>query len=114
MSKRLYIFLIIFSSPFLIMGIINECFDTPDRTHKFVEDYCTWYCHDVTCLHWKNDYRQNPSKLKRMHRDIFDWYVTSLHNNGLGLNYGSINLLVFIIGYPVIGALLLWNLIRKM
>ena len=95
------------------MVIVNEYFNLPDRTHKYVEEYCTWYCHDVTCLHWKASYKSKPTKLKKMHKDIFDWYVSSLHNNPLKLNYGIINLLVFIIGYPLVGGLLVWNLVKR-
>ena len=48
-----------------------------------------------------------------MPKNIFSWYVNSLHDNSLGLNYGAINLLVFILGYPLIGGLLVWNLVRR-
>ena len=113
MSKRVVLFLLIFISPFLTMIIVNECFDTPERTHKYLKEHCTWYCHDITCPHWKNDYKSQPTPIKKMHKNIFDWYVTNLHNNPLGFNYGIINLLVFIGFYPLFGGLLVWNLIRK-
>lgn len=109
----MFLLLSIILCPFLIMVIVNECFDTPQRTRKYEKEYCTWYCHDVTCPHWKASYKSNPTKLKKMHRNVFDWYVSSLHNNPLNLNYGAINLFVFIGLYPVFGSLLVWNLIRK-
>jgi len=95
------------------MAFINEVPKAPNRTNKYVKQYCTFYCHNVTCNHWKNSYKQNPTTLKKMNKNIFDWYVQSLHNNKLGLNYGSINLLVFLIGYPLLGIFLVWNLIKK-
>ena len=113
MRIRLLIFILIVSSPFLTMVIVNECFDTPKRTDKYLSEHCTWYCHNVTCKHWENAYKQNPTKVKKMHKDIFDWYVNSLHGNSLGLNYRFINLLIFILGYPVAGGLLVWNLIKR-
>jgi|GEM_PF-2268529 len=113
MSKRIIIFLFILASPFLTMVIFNECFDTPKRTHRYVKEYCTWYCHDVTCLHWKSSYKGEPTEIKKMHKDIFDWYINSLHGNPLKINYGAINLLVFLVGYPFIGGLLVWNLIKN-
>ena len=113
MSKRIVIFICILISPFLTMFIVNECFDTPHRTHKNVEEYCTWYCHDITCTHWKSSYKKEPTQIKKMHKDIFDWYINSLHQNPLKLNYGIINLLVFLVGYPIVGSLLVWNLIKR-
>jgi len=113
MSKRIKLFLIILALPFLTMIIVNECFDTPKRTHQYVKEYCTWYCHDITCPHWKISYKKEPTEIKKIHKDIFDWHITSLHKNPLKLNYGAINLLVFLVGYPVIGGLLVWNLIKN-
>ena len=95
------------------MIIINEIPKVPERSHKYTNEYCTWYCHDVTCKHWKDSFKEDGTAIKKMHKEIFDWYVKSLHANGLGLNYKDINLLVFIFGYPFIGSLLVWNLIRK-
>lgn len=112
-GKRLIIFLIIICLPFLSMVIVNECFKTPARTDKYMEAHCTWYCHNVTCPHWKQSYKDNPTRIKKMHKDVFDWYVVSLYNNPLGLNYGVINILVFIIIYPLLGGILVWRLINK-
>jgi hypothetical protein len=113
MSKRIKIFLVIFSLPFVFMYFVNEILVAPNRTNNYKEDYCTWYCHNVTCLHYKESYKIAPTTFKKSNKQIFDWYVTSLHANKLGLNYRNINLLVFILVYPVLASLLLWNLIRK-
>ena len=113
MPKKILIFLIIMALPFLLMGFINEMINVPKRTNNYTQEDCSWYCHNVTCKHWKKSYNQDPTKLKLMHKKIFDWYVNSLHDNKLGLNYSNINLLVFLIVYPSIGGLLLWNLVRK-
>ena len=113
MPKRIRIFFLIISSPFLFMAAINEIPQVPERSHKYVKEYCTWSCHDVTCKHWKDSFKEDNTPVKKMHKEIFDWCVTGLHNNWLGLNYGAINLLVYIIGYPLIGSFLIWNLIRK-
>jgi hypothetical protein len=113
MPKKIKIFLLIVASPLLFMVVVNECFDVPKRTDKYVPEQCTWYCHNVTCLHFKTSYEEKPSSFKKMNKTIFDWYVTSLHGNTLNLNYRNINLLVFIFVYPLLGSLLVWNLIRK-
>lgn len=112
MKKRHLIFLGLSSLPFLLVILVNELPIVPDRTSKYLEEHCTWYCHDVTCKHWKDEYAARPTNTKKLHKNIFDWYVNSLHGNSLGLNYGAINILVFIIGYPFVGLLLLWNLVK--
>jgi hypothetical protein len=113
MSNRIRTFLIIVASPFLFMIFINEITNVPNRTNRHIDEYCTWHCHNVSCIHWKKSYAENSTSIKKIHKNIFDWYVTSLHGNGFGLNYKNINLLIFIIGYPAVGSLLVWNLIRK-
>lgn len=114
MSKRLKIFLFLVIMPFLFVVIINENPLVPNRTSKYNQDYCTWYCHNVTCLHFKMSYNNNSTVFKETNKKIFDLYVNSLHGNLLGLNYRNINLLIFIILIPLIASLLVWNLIRKL
>lgn len=113
MQKRIKVCLLILAAPFLFMVFVNEMPNVPERTNNYTPENCTWYCHNMTCLHFKFSYSQNPTLFKKMNKNIFDWYVTSLHGNKLDLNYRNINLLVFIIAYPLLGSLLVWNLIRK-
>jgi hypothetical protein len=113
-KNKVALFLIICSLPFAIIVAVNELPNNPEPTHKYVEDRCTWYCHDVTCPHWKKSYAQEPTQIKKMHKDIFTGFVNALHNNPLGLNYGAINILVFFLFYPMLGAALLWRLITKL
>lgn len=110
---RIPLYLLILASPFLVMVAVNEIPNNPKPTGKYVKERCTWHCHDVSCKHWRDDYAVAPTPMKRFHKDVFDWFVKSLHGNALGLNYGAINLLVYIGLYPLIGGLLVWNLIRK-
>ncbi len=114
MSKRIKIFLLLIASPFLFMVFVNEMPNVPKRSNAYNQEYCTWYCHNITCLHFKASYKEKPTSLKKMNKTIFDGYVNSLHGNMLGLNYRNINLLVFIILYPILGSLLIWNLIRRL
>lgn len=113
MSKRIRIFLLILASPFLFVVAINEIPQVPDRSHKYKAENCTWYCHDITCRHWKDSYKDNPTRLKKMHKDIFAWIVRNLHENPGDVSYREINILVYIMGYPIICGLLVWNLVRK-
>ena len=55
-----------------------------------------------------------PTVSKKLHKDVFDWYVSTLDNNILGLNYGAINLIIFFGIYPLVGAWLLWRLLNKL
>ena len=114
MLKRIIIFLSLVASPFLFMILVNEIPNVPQRSSKYNKEYCTWYCHNVTCLHFKASYNKYPTDFKKRNKKIFDGYVNGLHGNRLGLNYRNINLLVFIILYPVLGSFLLWNLIRRL
>lgn len=114
MSKRFKVFLFLVILPLLFMVIINENSFVPKRTNKYNQDSCTWYCHNVTCLHFKNSYNKKPTAFKKTNKEIFDLYVTSLHGNSLGLNYRNINLLIFIVAIPLVACLLIWNLVRKL
>ncbi len=109
--KKLIVFALICSLPFLVMVAVNEIPDNPEPSHRYIPERCTWHCHNVTCKHWKTDYKAAPTKTKQFHKDVFDWYVESLHNNWLGLDYGAINLLVFFGLYPLLGGWLLWRLL---
>ncbi len=113
MSKRIKIFLILITLPFLIMVLVNELTNVPKKTNKYFPEHCTWYCHNITCLHFKTSYKEEFTPYKKMNKDIFDYYVTTLHGNKLGLNYKNINLVLFIIVYPIVGSLLIWNVIRR-
>ena len=109
--KPLVIFLSICSLPFGIMIAVNEIPSNPSHTHHYHPDRCTRHCHDVGCRHFKESYAADPTPSKRMIKAVFDWYVSALHNNPLGMNYGTINLLVFIGLYPLIGCILLWRIV---
>lgn len=111
--RKLFVFFGICSLPFLIIVAVNEIPNNPDRSHQYTQDRCTWYCHDVTCKHWKDSYKEEPTLTKKVHKDIFSWYVKILHNNVFGFNYGLINLIVFFGVYPLLGSWLLWRLIKR-
>ena len=113
MSKRIKIFLAILLLPLVFMAFINEVPTVPVKSKNYSKRNCTRYCHDVTCLHYKASFKTDPTIYKKNNKAIFDWYLTSLHANKLGLNYRNINLLVFVVGYPFLASLLLWNLIRN-
>jgi hypothetical protein len=110
--KPIIFFLAVAALPFLIMVAINELPTNPAPTGKYVQDRCTRHCHDVGCQHFKQSYAAAPTNYKRINKAVFDSYVYALHNNPLGLNYGAINLLIFILLYPLIGGILLWRIVK--
>lgn len=112
MKKKVLIFFFLISIPFIIIASVNELVDNHPRTTKYKEAYCTWDCHNTFCKHWVNSNKDEPSKIKKFHKSVFDYYVHILHNNGM-TSYRSINLWVFLVVYPILGSLLLWNIIRR-
>lgn len=114
MRKRLLLFFCIASLPFLLVVIVNEFLCADFEKHNKASVTCNRICHDVGCIHWGENYKANPSKIKLFHKDVFDFYVRSLKQNALGMNYRFINLLVFILIYPILGSALLWHLIKRL
>ena len=81
-------------------------------TDKYLSDQCTRYCHNSHCPHFESKVKaKNALALK-----IQPAYQTAIHSlkfNPFGLSYTTINLLVFVFGFPVLIFFLSFNLLRK-
>lgn len=112
MKRKLAIFFLLLMLPFMLVILVNELPNNQSRTTKQMKEYCTLDCHNNSCKHWEKSYRESPTAMKKIHKDIFDTYVNML-SAPAGISYRSTNLLVFFLFYPMVGSLLLWNLIRR-
>lgn len=97
MFKRLLIIVI----PILLMILINE--SSEKNTHKFLKEKCTRHCHNISCKH------HNTTGFKNY---LYQKNILLLKQNNLGLSYKQVNILVYVIGFPLIILLLFFNLIR--
>ena len=109
-NNRFVIWLILVIAPFLIMIVVNEMHETPSVKR---ETRCSRYCHNNGCPHIKEQLKKNPSSWKKMIKKTFDWNVGALHKNSIGLSYQKINILIYILLFPLVMAILLWGAIRK-
>ncbi|MEO1450525.1 MAG: hypothetical protein AAFV07_13435 [Bacteroidota bacterium] len=84
---------------------------SPDPVNKLISARCTRYCHTVECPHVKPALARAglPRQLWKRYTEQINW----LAQNPLGLSYRDMNLLYYVIGYPVVLLLLGWGLLRK-
>ena len=84
---------------------------SPKPTNQLDPGRCTRYCHSVTCPHVKPALQQKgfTQFLWKRYQNQILW----LRHNPLGLSYRDMNLLYYVVGYPVVILLLIWGLLRK-
>lgn len=97
--------------PFLIMVIVNEFYNEP--TSKQFYEKCTRSYHNKGCEHFaiKLKDKTNTSwavKNFALYRKNIEW----LKNNPLGLGYYQMNILVYVIVFPIICVILLIRLLK--
>ncbi len=109
--KRIALFLFLISTPFLFMVLVNETSGPP--TEKYRRDRCTRYCHSVGCLHTVEKYKDGSSPYGKSAEQVYNTAIAWLGNKETGMNYREMNLLVFVLGMPLLMSILLWELIRK-
>lgn len=108
--KRIWLYLLILISPFLFIVLINETatdgtnyvikskviipgqkFDALN-TDKYLENECTWDCHDNGCKHKSVIYQ---GKIQEMYDGIIHF------NQNQSLNYSVMNVFLFVIVVPL-------------
>ncbi|MEO0471599.1 MAG: hypothetical protein AAF206_18360 [Bacteroidota bacterium] len=78
------------------------------------EAKCSRFCHDRYCPHWKDSTQSVKSgSFYDLAQQAYDTNILWLRHNGLGLSYAEMNILVYLILFPILSLLLLWGLIRK-
>ena len=110
--KKLLLYLILITAPFLIMFIVNTTTNNP--TTKLLKNKCSRYCHNVTCAHTNATYEKYAGNwFADTAKFLYTKNIIWLHNNPFGMSYKMINLVIYVFGLPLFMALLLGNLIRK-
>jgi hypothetical protein len=111
MKIRIIIILLMAGLSFLLMVIVNET--SGPSSIEYRKDKCTRYCHNNTCPHTLDKYRNHSTpfiiSLEKIYYENIHW----LKNNGIGLSYKEMNLLLYVGLAPLITGLLFWGAMRK-
>lgn len=81
-------------------------------TDEYLKDRYTRYCHNSHCLHFEKKVEAKNWLVLRM-QPAYQTTIRALKYNSLGLSYTTINLFIFVIGFPALLFFLSFNLIRK-
>ncbi|MEL6719899.1 MAG: hypothetical protein AAFP82_14395 [Bacteroidota bacterium] len=100
----IFLFLLVAMTAINLTGIIP--------THEYLKEQCTRYCHDHHCIHFEAKLNTQDSFASKIQL-TYQTTIQMLKHNPLGLSYQTINLLIFVIGFPLLIFLLSFNLIRK-
>jgi hypothetical protein len=110
--KRLFILLVIVFIPFFIVIVVNETNKTPSTLVNKTQ--CTRACHNTGCIHFNAKLKDNnESSFVTRHYSTYKKNIIWLKNNPFNLSYVQINLLLYVILFPIISIVLLWRLIKK-
>lgn len=103
--------LFVISIPFLIMVVVNTYYNKPTAIYN--SEICTRVCHNKVCKHFETKLKNKTNnswavKKFSLYRKNIQW----LKNNPLGLNYVQMNILLYVILFPLICFLLLIRLLK--
>lgn len=91
------------------MWLVNSLSAAPTSEH--VAEYCTRSCHNKGCVHFAEKY--GYGKQNAMLPQIYAMNIKWLRDNPLGLSYYEMNLLIYVIIWPILVAMLIYGLARK-
>ena len=100
-----YYLLLLLLIPVLTIVVTNELSPAPTTTYQ--EGKCTRYCHNKACLHTEENRLTNG--LSSIYQGNIHW----LKYNPVGIDYEEMNIVVYVLLYPLLVIVLLWGLIRK-
>lgn len=97
----------------MIMLVVNE--SASSATHQYLKERCTRHCHDKGCPHFQENFSTYQEQLPFADdfRQLYRENIQALKENSLGLNYRQINLLIYVVLFPLISLLLVWGAWRK-
>jgi len=110
--KRKLLWCILLCAPLLVIFGVNE-FAASEPTHRYLPTQCTRYCHDNGCPHAARKYEHSKSSMVGWARKIYTGNMRLLRGNSLGMHYSHINILIYVILFPLLFAILLWGAIKK-
>ena len=96
-----------------IMVIVNVTSSSP--TDQYIKERCTRYCHNKGCPHFRKNFStyQDESPFFRSLHQLYWANIKALKQNGLGLTYQEVNLLLYVVIFPCVTVLLTWGALRK-
>ncbi|MBC7861382.1 MAG: hypothetical protein IAF38_00325 [Bacteroidia bacterium] len=98
--------------PFLIVILVNSF--SPQATFSYKKENCTRYCHNNGCPHFEKKMADvKPGSLKSKAFDFYCWNIEALKNNPLDLSYAEMNILVYVLFFPLSSVFLFRFLVRK-
>lgn len=97
--------------PILIMILVNE--NMPKVSASYNSSQCSRACHDSHCLHFEKklkdaSYDAIPKRYFGVYQKTMYW----LKHNPFGLSYVEMNMLVYVILFPLCFVILLWKLLQ--
>lgn len=111
--KKILIWLTLIITPFLIMFVVNTSVNNP--TTQNLEDKCSRYCHNVSCSHGNLAYEEYAGTwVADTAKSLYTANILWLRKNSFGLSYRAVNLVIYVFGLPLLMAILLGNIIRKL
>ncbi len=90
------------------MIIVNESSEEPTTT--YTKGKCTRACHNNLCKHF---IELNDDNIVKKNFNIYKKNINWLKNNPFGLSYASMNILVYVILFPLFSSILIWRILKK-
>lgn len=111
MKNRLK-YLLVILIPFVFLIVVNS-FSSPP-TYSYVEDKCSRYCHNQGCPHFEKKLKDGKNRLlSEPAFRFYQWNISALKNNFLGISYRDMNLLLYVIFLPLLMVLLAYTGFKK-
>lgn len=111
--KRSLFLLLILITPFIIIIIINES-NNISPTYAIDQNHCTRACHNKGCIHFnKKMLNKHEQNFVTKHFETYKKNIQWLKNNPFGFSYVEMNLLLYVILFPVLSLFLFWKLIQQ-
>ncbi len=96
------LFALLLLTPIILMIMVNET--SPAPSSQLDQSACTRYCHNHGCPH---------GTLSGWQAKVYAANINWLKANPFGLSYQQMNLLLYVILFPLMIVFALWSLIRK-
>ena len=110
--KRFFLLLVIVFIPFFIVILVNETNTTPSFSVN--KNQCTRACHSKGCIHFNEKLKKDSqSSFVTRHYDTYKKNIIWLKNNPFNLSYVQINLLLYVIIFPIVSIVLFWRLLKR-
>jgi len=109
--KRFLVFVSLLSLPILIIILVNE--SMPKVSNALHTELCTRACHNSHCSHFAlklkdANYDAIPKRYFSSYQKTMYW----LKHNPFGLSYATMNILVYVVLFPLLFIVLLWKLLQ--